>query len=79
SILGEFKILGNPCYGPNADSTYFAQSTFILPVEGKENAYIAMFDRWNKLNLEDSRYVWLPLKINGDSMVIQWESKWNVQ
>ena len=78
SILGEFKIVGNPCLGPNADSTYFAQSTFILPVEGKENAYIAMFDRWNKLNLEDSRYVWLPLKINSDSMVIQWESKWKL-
>lgn len=79
SILGEFKIVGNPCFGPNADSTYFAQSTFILPVEGKKNCFIAMFDRWNKLNLEDSRYVWLPLKINGDSMVIEWNDNWVIE
>ena len=78
SILGEFKVVGNPCTGTYADSTFFAQSTFILPVQGKENYYIAMFDRWNKLNLEDSRYVWLPLIFRNDSVVIEWKDRWNL-
>lgn len=79
SIMGEYKIMDNPCVGVDADKTYYAQSTFILPVEGKNNSYIAMFDRWNKTDLEDSRYVWLPLRFEGDKMVIEWKDKWNLQ
>ncbi|MES2730708.1 MAG: glycoside hydrolase family 43 protein [Bacteroidota bacterium] len=59
--LGEWKTYGNPCIGPDADSTFHAQSTFVLPLKGKPNEYLFMADRWNKLDLEDSRYVWLPL------------------
>lgn len=76
SILGDYRIIGNPCTGKDADSTYHAQSTFILPVEGKNNSFIAMFDRWNKTNLEDSRYVWLPLRFEGEKMVIEWKDSW---
>jgi hypothetical protein len=76
SILGNYRIMGNPCTGKDADSTYHAQSTFILPVPGKNDTFIALFDRWNKTNLEDSRYVWLPLRFEGEKMVIEWKDKW---
>lgn len=79
SVLGEYRIKGNPCTGKDADSTYFSQSTYILPVEGKKGQYIAMFDKWNKTNLEDSRYVWLPLRFENDIMVIEWKESWKLE
>lgn len=78
SMLGEWRIIGNPCIGKDADSTFFAQSTFVLPVAGKKDTYIAMFDRWNKTNLIDSRYVWLPLTFKNGKPVIEWKDKWTL-
>ena len=53
SIMGTWKTIRNPCTGPDADKTFYAQSTYVQPVVGKKNAYIAMFDRWKKKDLED--------------------------
>lgn len=77
SMMGEWKVIGNPCTGKDAQKTFFAQSTFVLPVTGKKNSYIALFDRWNKKNLEDSRYVWLPIAIAEDGLLtIPWMPSW---
>lgn len=73
SIMGPWTVLGDPCTGPDADKTFYAQSTYVQPIAGKEDCYLAMFDRWNKKDLEDSRYVWLPVKWEGDKPVIPWE------
>jgi len=78
SILGEWKEMYNPCKGPNADSTFLAQSAFVLPIEGKPDHFIFMGDRWNKTNLEDSRYIWLPLVFRNDSAVIEWKNSWSL-
>jgi beta-xylosidase len=61
--LGKWKQYKSPCVGPNADSTFHSQSTFVLPLKGKPNEFLFMADRWNKQDLEDSRYVWLPLRM----------------
>lgn len=66
SIMGEWKTIGNPCTGTDADKTFYAQSTYVQKVMGKKDMYIAMFDRWNKKDLENSRYVWLPFSFEGD-------------
>jgi len=79
SMLGEWMVIGNPCIGKDADSTYYAQSTFVLPVEGKKDFYVAMFDRWNKTNLIDSRYVWLPLTFKDGKPVVEWQDKWTLE
>lgn len=78
SIMGEWTVLGNPCTGPEADKTFYAQSTYVQPVAGKKDAYVAMFDRWNKTNLEDSRYVWLPIEFNEVGVTIPWRESWNM-
>lgn len=72
SLLGKWKQMGNPCKGPGAENTFESQSTYILPLPGQPDTFIFMADRWNKLNLEDSRYVWLPLKMVNDKPVIKW-------
>lgn len=69
SILGEWRVTGNPCIGKDAEKTFLAQSTYVLKVHGDSEFYIAMFDRWNKKNLSDSRYVWLPMKFKGKEAV----------
>ena len=77
SIMGQWTTIGNPCTGPDADKTFYAQSTYVQQVYGKGNAYIAMFDRWKKKNLEDSRYVWLPLEFGKDGTItIPWRDSW---
>ncbi len=76
SLLGPWTMDGDPCTGPDADSTYHAQSTFVIPVEGKENDFIFMADRWNKTDLQHSTYVWLPLHFEKGSPVITWKNVW---
>lgn len=78
SIMGQWTVIGDPCTGPEADKTFYAQSTYVLPVAGKKDAFIAMFDRWNKTDLADSRYVWLPVQFEGDAVTIPWRESWDV-
>ncbi|MEK0317813.1 family 43 glycosylhydrolase [Cohnella sp. 56] len=47
-------------------STFYSQPAFILTVQGSSaTSYIYVGDRWNSSTLGDSRYVWLPLTLNG--------------
>ena len=78
NVLGPWKVVGNPCLGPDADKTFFAQSAFVFPVAGEGDAYIAMFDRWNKEDIGASRYVWLPIRFEGDRMIIEWLDEWDL-
>jgi hypothetical protein len=77
SIMGKWTEMYNPCKGPNSNNTFLSQSTFVLPVPGKPGKFIFMADQWNKTNLENSRYVWLPLIFRNDSVVIEWKDKWS--
>lgn len=66
SIMGPWETIGNPCIGGNKNfrlTTFFAQSTFVLPLPGIPGLFIFMADRWNPADLRDSRYVWLPLTV----------------
>lgn len=71
-IMGEWTVLGDPCTGPDAAKTFYGQSTYVQPVQGRHDTWLAMFDRWNKKDLENSRYLWLPLTWEGDRPVITW-------
>jgi hypothetical protein len=78
-ILGPWKSKGNPCIGPNAEITFRAQSTYVLPVPGKPGCYIFMADRWTPRRLSDSRYVWLPFKIDSEgAFTIKWLDYWDL-
>jgi beta-xylosidase len=68
--LGPWKEYGNPCIGEEAETTFQSQSTFVLPVKGKKDQYIFMADKWNKFDLQNSKYVWLPLHIKNGKVEI---------
>lgn len=78
SIIGPWEAMGNPCRGPLAERTFNAQSAFVLPVVGKPGAFIFMADRWNRDDLGDSRYVWLPIRIEGAAVSIEWVDRWEL-
>jgi len=78
SIVGPWSVIGNPCVGEKADKTFFAQSTYVLPVEGMKGAFIMMLDLWTPDDLGNSRYVWLPIKIAGEKIQIEWIEKWDL-
>ena len=37
-----------------------------------------MADRWNKTDLQDSRYLWLPLRIVDGRPVVEWADRWDL-
>ncbi len=69
--LGPWKEYDNPCKGPGAETSFDAQSSFVLPVQDKTNSYIFMADRWNKSDLEKSTYLWLPLTVKNGKVEIK--------
>ena len=69
--LGPWKEYGNPCIGAKAETTFDSQSTFVLPIEDKKGSYIFMADKWNKTDLENSTYLWLPLLIKNGKVEIR--------
>lgn len=77
-LTGPWKELGNPCRGPNAELTFGAQSTYVLPVPGRPGSFIFVADQWRPKNAIDGRYVWLPIDITGDTFTISWHDSWDL-
>lgn len=86
SMFGPWREIGNPCAGENpqnglgADKTFGAQSTFIQKVAGMQDAYMALFDRWNPENAIEGQYVWLPILFDrdGETFTIDWMDSWDL-
>lgn len=80
SIMGDWRLLGNPCEGTDDEkkTTFWSQSTFVIPVKGKKDAFIFAADRWRPKNHSDGRYVWLPIQFNNEIPYIQWSDSWNL-
>lgn len=79
SIWGPWTQHPNPCVGKGAKLTFGGQSTYILPVAGKQDSYIFMADRWRPSNPIDARYIWLPIKFNEGVPHIEWMDSWSPQ
>ncbi len=73
SVMGNWVQRGNPCVGKDAATTFNSQSSFVLPLN--KGKFIFLADRWNKTNLEDSRYIWLPLTINNGNVEIKYKDE----
>ena len=80
SMLGKWTALGNPCRGAwqETSTTFQSQSTYVLPVAGKPNAFIFMADRWRPDDAIKGRYVWLPIQFENDKPVIKWMPEWDL-
>jgi beta-xylosidase len=78
SIWGPWTETGNPCVGKDAELTFHSQSTYVLPVVGKKDAFIFIADRWNADNAIDGRYIWLPIRFKDGKIQIEWHDQWDL-
>jgi beta-xylosidase len=79
NIWGPWTQHPNPCVGEFAEITFKGQSTFVLPVQGKKDAYIFMGDIWRPKFPSDGRYIWLPIQFRQDGTpFIEWMSEWTL-
>jgi hypothetical protein len=77
-IFGPWVELGNPCVGIDTETTFHTQGNYILPVPGKKDAFIFMADRWTPENAINGKYVWLPIKIENDRLILEWKDNWDL-
>jgi len=77
SVMGPWKMIGNPCIGEGAETTFQGQGTYVVQAPGGQ--WIFMADRWNPESLKDSRYLWLPMAVDGEKVGIEWKSEWSYQ
>jgi beta-xylosidase len=78
-LLGRWEKLGNPVASEkenDKNTTYATQSTYIVSLPEK-NKIIFMSDRWNKKNLKDSKYIWLPIAFVDGTPKIFWKDSWS--
>ena len=84
NLLGKWSYRGNPCLGINIvdnlgmEVTWGAQASFLLQVQGKKDAYIAMFDVWKPENPISGRYIWLPIDFTDGKMSVTWHDDWSL-
>jgi hypothetical protein len=80
NMMSGWKALENPCRGTEEEkkTTFRSQSTYVLPIEGKKDAFVYVGDRWNADNLGDSRYVFLPVEFENGIPFLRWYDSWNL-
>lgn len=78
NIWGPWTLHPNPAVGKDADLTFHSQSTYILPVVGKKDAFIYMGDRWTPHLPIDARYIWLPILFENGLPVLKWFDEWDL-
>lgn len=78
--MGPWQELGNPCQGDEnqVKTTFWSQSTYVLPVAGKKDAYLYLGDRWVPENPIDGRYIWLPLHFEAGKPILRWYDEWDL-
>ncbi len=79
--LGPWSALGNPSRGTEEEvnKTFYSQSTYVLAVQGKQDFYIYMGDRWTPKNAIDGRYIWLPIESEEGKPIIRWYDEWSIK
>ncbi len=75
NLAGPWTALAN--LGNN--TTFDTQPTFVIPVVGSQaTTYIYASDRWQDPDLLGSKYIWLPLKVDGSSLSLDYYTDWQL-
>lgn len=75
NILGPWEQLPTPCVGPDADTTFGGQSTYVLQLGDK---FVFMADIWRPKQPSDARYIWLPITFDNGVPVVRWTDEWDI-
>ena len=78
-ILGDWTYDGtNFAVDKGKRTTYDSQSAYVFKVEGKENAYVYVGDRWNPKDVGNSTHVWLPISMRSGYPTVAWHDQWDL-
>lgn len=83
-FTGPYRELSNPCRGINPinklgpNKTFGGQSTYVYPVAGKKDSWIAMFDINKPEDPINAGYIWLPIEFERDQPIIRWRDRWDL-
>lgn len=72
-LLGQWKLIDNPCEGPGYRDTFRGQSTCIFRAGGR---LWLLLDHWRPHDLQSSGYSILPLEIRAGRMTVRWQNEW---
>ena len=74
SLLGQWKLIDNPCEGEGYRQTFKGQSTYIFTANGQD--YL-MLDHWIPTDLKTSGYSILPITYDDEhNMTVTWTDEW---
>ena len=74
-LLGQWKLIDNPCEGEGYRQTFKGQSTYVFRVGNKE--YL-MLDHWVPSDLKTSGYSILPITYDEcGNVIVHWTDEWN--
>ncbi|UCE99754.1 MAG: family 43 glycosylhydrolase [Planctomycetota bacterium] len=66
-------------FTPNSDNTFDSQTTYVQPIQGSSTtSYVYLGDRWSEWSFGNSRYIWLPLTVNGTTLTMDWHDFWAI-
>ncbi|MCD8235540.1 MAG: RICIN domain-containing protein [Prevotellaceae bacterium] len=68
----------NFCIDKGKDNTYQSQSAYVFPVQGKDKCFVYMGDRWVSSNVQNSKYIWLPISVRSGYPAVRWYDSWNL-
>ena len=71
-ICSGWKLIDNPCTGPDYRQTFYGQGTCLFIAEEQ---LFWLIDHWNEHDLGASTYSILPVHINGEYMEIPWQDQ----
>ena len=64
---------------PPETNTYRSQSSNLIKIIGsRKTTVIYVGDRWNREDLPDSRYIWMPLDMAGGRMSLPEPRPWRI-
>ncbi len=78
NILDGWTVGDNFAVDNLKEVSYNSQSAYVCKLEGLENAYIYIGDRWNSSNVGASNNVWLPLSMRSGYPSVRWYASWDL-
>lgn len=69
-LLGQWRLIDNPCEGENYRNTFGGQSAYIFTAEG---THYLMLDHWKKDELRNSGYSILPVTVEDRRLTVRWQ------
>ena len=78
NIMGPWQELDNPAQGQDASVTFYSQSTYVLEVKPGSGQFVYIGDRWFPENLQNNRYIWLPLNWQRGQFNMSWRDEWDL-